>query len=66
VRRDIKKMTGLSRAQATRLIGRYLTNGPGQPTVYWRRRFPELYSRAGIELLASVDEAHETFSGPAT
>jgi transposase InsO family protein len=35
-------------------------------TVYRRRRFAELYTRADIELLASVDEAHETLSGPAT
>jgi transposase InsO family protein len=35
-------------------------------TVYRRRRFSQLYTRADIELLASVDEAHETLSGPAT
>ena len=34
--------------------------------MYRRRRFPERYTRADIELLASVDEAHETLSGPAT
>jgi hypothetical protein len=37
-----------------------------QGTVYRRRRFAELYTRADLELLASVDEAHETLSGPAT
>jgi hypothetical protein len=35
-------------------------------TVYRRRRFAQLYTWADIELLASVDEAHETLSGPAT
>jgi hypothetical protein len=35
-------------------------------TVYRRRRFPERYTRTDIELLALVDEAHETLSGPAT
>lgn len=35
-------------------------------TGYLRRRFPGLYTRADIELRASVDEAHETLSGPAT
>jgi transposase InsO family protein len=66
VRRYIEKMTGLSRAQGTRLIARYTASGRVQVTVYRRRRFSERYTRADIELLASVDEAHETLSGPAT
>ena len=66
VRRYIEKMTGLSRAQITRLIGCYTASGRVQVTVYRRRRFAQLYTRADIELLASVDEAHETLSGPAT
>lgn len=66
LRRYIEKMTGLSRAQVTRLIARYAASGRVQPAVYRRRRFPERYTRADIELLASVDEAHETLSGPAT
>jgi transposase InsO family protein len=66
VRRYIEKMTGLSRAQVTRLIALYTVGGQVQVTVYRRRRFAELYTRADIELLASVDEAHETLSGPAT
>jgi transposase InsO family protein len=66
VRRYIEKMSGLSRAQVTRLIARYAATGQVRPTVYRRRRFPDRYTRADIELLASVDEAHETMSGPAT
>jgi transposase InsO family protein len=66
VRRYIEKMTGLSRAQVTRLIACYTASGRVQGTVYRRRRFAQLYTRADIELLASVDEAHETLSGPAT
>lgn len=66
VRRYIEKMTGLSRAQTTRLIARYAASGRVEPTVYRRRRFPERFTRTDIELLASVDEAHETLSGPAT
>jgi transposase InsO family protein len=66
VRRYIEKMTGLSRAQVTRLITRYTASGQVRMTVYRRRRFAQLYTRADIELLASVDEAHETLSGPAT
>ena len=66
VRRYIEKMTGLSRAQVSRLITGYVASGRVQVTVYRRRRFTQLYTRADIELLASVDEAHETLSGPAT
>ncbi len=66
VRRYIEKMSGLSRAQVTRLIARYAATGQVRPTVYRRRRFPDRYTRADIELLALVDEAHETLSGPAT
>jgi transposase InsO family protein len=66
VRRYIEKMTGLSRAQVTRLIARYTASGRVQVTVYRRRRFTQLYTRADIELLASVDQAHQTLSGPAT
>jgi len=66
LRRYIEKMTGLSRAQVTRLIARYAASGRVEPTVYRRRRFPQRFTRADIELLASVDEAHETLSGPAT
>jgi transposase InsO family protein len=66
VRRYIEKMTGMSRAQTTRLIGCYTATGQVRPTVYRRRCFPERYTRSDIELLASVDEAHETLSGPAT
>ena len=66
LRRYIEKMTGLSRAQVTRLIARYAASGRVKPTVYRRRRFPQRYTRADIELLAAVDEAHETLSGPAT
>ena len=66
VRRYIEKMTGLSRAQVTRLIARYMASGRVQVTVYRRRRFAQLYTRADIDLLASVDEAHQTLSGPAT
>jgi hypothetical protein len=66
VRRYIEKVTGLSRAQVTRLITQYLGGEEVKPKAYRRCRFSTLYSRADIELLASVDEAHETLSGPAT
>ena len=66
VRSYVAKMTGLSRAQVTRLITRYLQGEEVKPKVYRRRRFPSLYTAADAELLAQVDEAHETLSGPAT
>jgi transposase InsO family protein len=66
VRRYLAKMTGLSRAQVTRLISRYRACGKVQPAAYRRPRFPQRYTRADLELLATVDEAHENLSGPAT
>jgi transposase InsO family protein len=66
MRRYLEKMTGLSRAQVTRLVARYMASGRVAATIYRRRRFPQRYTRADIDLLASVDEAHETLSGPAT
>jgi len=60
------KMTGFSRSQVTRLIGQYLEQGDIEEKTYHRRRFPSLYTWSDIELLAEVDEAHETLSGPAT
>jgi transposase InsO family protein len=66
LRRYLTKMTGLSRAQVTRLIARYRQRGSLQPAPYRRHRFPQRYTRADIELLATVDTAHENLSGPAT
>jgi len=66
VRRYIAKMTGLSRAQAARLIRSYQQGGEVKPRAYRRHRFSKRYTRADIEVLAAVDEAHETLSGPAT
>lgn len=62
----IGKMTGLSRAQVTRLIARYKETGTVQERPYRRNRFQSRYTSADIELLAAVDEAHGTLSGPAT
>lgn len=66
LRRYLEKMTGFSRAQITRLIARYGAGGTVQPVAYRRYRFPQRYTRADVELLARVDEAHQTLSGPAT
>src|SRR2546421_7928163 len=64
LRSYLGKMTGLSRAQVTRLIGQYLDKGSIAEKRYNRRRFPSVYTRADIRLLAEVDEAHEKMSGP--
>jgi len=66
LRSYIAKLTGLSRAQVTRLIGRYLACGEVKAPKYKRHRFAASYTRADIELLAAADEAHDTLSGPAT
>ena len=66
VRRYLSKMTGLSRAQMTRLVKLYREGEEVKPKSYRRRRFPRRYTREDIELLAEVDEAHEVLSGPAT
>ena len=66
LRAYLRKMTGLSRAQVTRLIGRYVQEGEIGEVAYRRHRFPGRFTRGDIELLAAVDEAHETLSGPAT
>ena len=66
LRRYLQKMTGLSRAQLTRLIRRYVDSGAVKPRSYRRNRFAKRYTTEDIELLAAVDEAHETLSGPAT
>ncbi len=66
MRRYIAKMTGLSRAQTARLIHTYQQGQPVTPRAYRRHRFTQHYTAADIELLAEVDTAHETLSGPAT
>lgn len=66
LRSYVAKMTGQSRAQVTRLIGKYMATGEVRPTTYRRHRFPTRYTRIDTANLASVDEAHDTMSGPAT
>jgi transposase InsO family protein len=66
LRRYVAKMTGLSRTQVTRLVARYVEHREVRAASYRRHRFASRYTRADIELLAQVDEAHETLSGPAT
>jgi len=66
VKQYISKVTGLSRAQATRLITQYVASGIVQVRRGRGKRYTAHYTAADIALLAEVDEAHETLSGPAT
>ena len=65
VRRYIARMTGLSRAQVTRLITSFAGSGRVQVRTYDRRKFAARYTSADVDLLAYVDKAHGNLSGPA-
>lgn len=56
-------MTGLSRSQVTRLIARYVKTDAVKERRYRGNQFPNRYTGSDIELLAEVDEAHQTLSG---
>jgi hypothetical protein len=62
----LSKLTGLCRAQLTRLIGCYVAKGSVTVAPYQRRKFTARYTEADVRLLAYVDQAHGTLSGPAT
>ena len=66
LRRYVAKMIGRSRAQVTRLIGRYVEHSEVKESSHHRHRFASRFTPADLELLVKVDEAHETMSGPAT
>ncbi len=67
VRAYLQKVTGLSRAQVTRLIRQYRDTGGirdrrGKPV----RPFPRRYTEADVIALAKMDTLHGNLSGPAT
>jgi len=66
LRRYMEKMTGKSRTQVTLLVAQYMEHSEVKVASYRRHSFPSRFRRADLELLAKVDEAHETLSGPAT
>jgi transposase InsO family protein len=66
VRHYMGRMTGLSRAQVTRLIAGYRKTGQVKAAAYQRTKFARRYTAADVELLAYVDKAHGNLSGPAT
>ena len=66
VRSYIARMTGLSRAQVTRLITAYAETGRVKAVAYQRTQFATRYTAGDVNLLAYVDKAHGNLSGPAT
>jgi len=66
IRRYIGKVTGYSRSQISRLIGKYKRTGRLQKMEYKRHRFPHRYTLSEVELLARTDELHGWLSGAAT
>ena len=62
----LSQLTGLCRAQLTRLIGCYTAKGSVTVAPYQRCKFAARYTEADVRLLAYVDQAHGTLSGPAT
>jgi hypothetical protein len=65
VRCFLAKVTGLSRAQLTRLVSRWRrTRHVAGPRIS-RPCFPRRYTGGDVALLAAVDAAHEDLSGPA-
>jgi len=66
VRAYIRHMTGLSRAQATRLVSKNLRYGTIKAGIGKRNCFSETYTIFDKELLAQTDNAHGRLSGPAT
>ena len=65
VRRYLVKVSGLSRAQVTRLIGCWMKTRRVERKPVRRGRFAKRYTVEDIRLLARVDAAHEDLSGPA-
>jgi len=66
VRAYLRKVTGLSEAQSTRLIRAFLDHGVVRAQPYQRHTFAARYTAEDIALLAEVDRAHGRLSGPAT
>ena len=65
--RYIERMTGLSRQQVTRLVGRYRRDGKlSKQACAPKQGFAHRYTAADVALLAETDVLHSTLSGPAT
>lgn len=65
VRQYLVKLSGLGRAQVTRLIHQWRETGGIAEGDQRRARFARRYTNADIALLVKADEAHGQLSGPA-
>ena len=63
IKKYLEKITGLSRAQITRLIGKQRKTGRVTMSKSNHRIFPKVYSDADIWLLATTDELHDFPNG---
>ncbi len=66
IRAYIERMTGMSRAQCTRLIGQYRKTGQVPIQRSQRHKFARRYKVEDVAQLVRVNQAHERISGPAT
>lgn len=66
VRAYLKRMSGFSRAQITRLVSRKLRVGVIKPAYEGCHRIATTYTILDHELLAATDNLHGRLSGPAT
>jgi transposase InsO family protein len=66
VRRFIERISGLSRAQVTRLVGQYRRCGRVRRAQRTTHPFRTRYTDTDVRALAELDERHATLSGPAT
>jgi len=66
VKAYLQRLSGLSRAQMTRLVTRYLLEGEIKPGYANCNRFVAKYTNRDKELLAETDNVHGRLSGPAT
>ena len=66
LRRYMRKMTGISNSQLTRLITQFRRSGHVRVRPYKRHPFPTKYTREDQLLLAELDNNNERLSGKAT
>lgn len=66
VKAYLKRMSGFSRPQVTRLVAKKLRSGTIKASYEGCHRMAAKYTRVDHELLAETDNAHGRMSGPAT
>ena len=66
LRRYMRKITGISNSQLTRLITQFRRSGHVRVRPYKRHSFPTKYTREDQLLLAELDNNNERLSGKAT